>query len=912
MLFGYLIHDRILPGVYNVGIFEDMPSIIPGYEYDVFISYRHKDNRSTYNSSSQGNGWVTDFVNNLRKELDSTFKEDISIYLDTNSIDGLLETHNVDKSLEGKLKSLVFIPIISQIYCDPRSFAWQNEFCTFNRISLADGLGRDIKLRDGNVASRILPIAIHQLDSDDLSLIENELKSKLRPIDFIFRSPGVNRPLMPDDSRQGNTQSLSYRDQINKVANAIKQIVQAIKYPGRATEVYLPASEIPDEPAPPKETKITSQNGLLEKSIAVLPFVNLSYDQTQEYFADGITENIVIQLAAISQLRVISRTSMMRYKKTTKTAPEIAGELGVKFIMEGSAQAHGNKVRINVQLVDAIRDQHIWSKVFVENMDDIFAIQSSVAEVVASELNSSINPKQTEKLKEIPTKNLEAYDLFLKGRHAFNQWGVNGYRAASEYYKQAIAKDPDFQQAYSFLASSYSARMSWNGDLSPDEAEKYIQLYLDEAWNRGPSDNDYLTKAFVQFFIKKDFESSEKFLRKAIDLSPNNSTVLYTYSYLLNMMGRFDEAIQFVNKAKAIDPLTVACFNYETISLYLLERYDEAIVVLNEALQLYPSVLRFYDYLGRTYLTMGKYEEAVEAILSGLRSSRIRPPSMIAYLTGAYVGQQEGDKAKALLTELVERSEANEKGVNIYTVYAFYIMGDLKSARIYLEKAKKTNDVDLIWWHVDPLLKNFREQSTNEIDMPHDFDGAEQHIMTLLDKEMPNLQYHNIKHIYDVLESSLVIAESEKVSVEEIKLLRLAALYHDAGFIRSSANHEERGTEMAREILPAYGLSCDQIDTICGMIMATRIPQSPSTKLERILCDADLDYLGRDDFYEIGGRLFEELRDQTVVETEREWNLVQKTFLNSHRYHTNYSKANRERFKNERLQEIVAKLKNRA
>ena len=134
-------------------------------------------------------------------------------------------------------------------------------------------------------------------------------------------------------------------------------------------------------------------------------------------------------------------------------------------------------------------------------MDDIFAVQSNVAEVVASELNSSINRKQTEKLKEIPTKSLEAYDLFLKGRHAFNQWGVGGYRAASEYYKQAIAKDPDFQQAYSALASSYSARMSSNGDLSPDEAEKYIQLYLDEAWRRGPSDNDYLTKAFVQFFI---------------------------------------------------------------------------------------------------------------------------------------------------------------------------------------------------------------------------------------------------------------------------------------------------------------------------------------------------------------------------------------------------------------------------
>ena len=893
-----------------------MPSIIPGYEYDVFISYRHKDNRNTFNSSSQGhihvpgNGWVTDFVLNLRKELESTFKEDISIYQDVNSVDGLLESYNVDKSLEGKLKSLIFIPIISQIYCDPRSFAWQNEFCAFNRISLADGMGRDIKLRDGNVASRILPVAIHQLDSDDLSLIENELKSKLRPIDFIFRSPGVNRPLMPDDARQGNTQNLFYRDQINKVANAIKQIIQAIKYPGR-TDVYFPVREMTNESVLPREES-ASQNGLLEKSIAVLPFVNLSYDQTQEYFADGITENIVMQLAALSQLRVISRTSVMRYKKTTKSAPEIAEELGVKFILEGSAQAHGNKVRINVQLVDAIRDQHVWSKVFVESMDDIFAIQSNVAEVVASELNSSINPKQTEKLKEIPTKSLEAYDLFLKGRHAFNQWGVGGYRAASEYYKQAIAKDPDFQQAYSALASSFSARMSWNGDLSPDEAEKHIQLYLDEAWRRGPSDNDYLTKAFVHFFIKKDFESAENFLLKAIELSPNNSTVLYTYSYLLNMMGRFDEALSFVNKAKAIDPLTVAYFNYETISLYLLGRYEEAINVLNEALQLYPSVLRLYDYLGRTYLTLAKYEEAVEAILSGLRSSRIRPPSMIAYLAGAYAGQGDVDKANTLLTELVNRSEANEKGVNIYAAYAFYAMGDIKSAWLYMNKAKKTNDVDLIWWHVDPLLKNLREQSTNEIDMPQNFDGAEQHILTLLGKEMPNLQYHNIKHIYDVLESALVIAESEKISSDEINLLRLAALFHDAGFIRSAANHEERGVEMAREILPAYGLSCDQIDAICGMIMATRIPQSPSNQLEKILCDADLDYLGRDDFYEIGGRLFEELRAQTIVETEREWNLVQKTFLDSHRYHTNYSKTNRERFKHQRLQEIVAKLKNRA
>lgn len=910
-----------MPEAFQVSIFVPMPSIVSGYEYDIFISYRHKDNRSVSGSSvhslghQPNNGWVTDFVTDLSKELESTFKEDISIYFDSNPIDGLLETHNVDKSLEGKLKALIFIPILSQIYCDPRSFAWQNEFCAFNKVALADTIGRDIRLRNGNVASRVLPITIHNLDPEDRSLIEAELQSKLRSIDFIFRSPGVNRPLRPDDKRQDNANNLFYRDQINKVANAIKEIATAIKYPGRTSDAYFDGSaeEVVEQPASQAETKGKAEQNLLEKSLAVLPFLSLSQDPSQEYFADGITENILIQLSSLPQLRVISRTSVMRYKKTTKSAPEIATELGVKFILEGSAQAHGNKVRITVQLIDAIKDHHVWSKVFVESMDDIFAIQSSVAEVVAKELKSSLNPQVNEKLKEVPTKNLEAYDLFLKGRHAFNQWSVDGYRTASEYFKKAIEKDPEFKQAYSYLASSYSARMSWNGDLSPDEALKNIEVYLQEAWKRGPTDNDYLTKAFVEFFVTKDFKSSEKLLLQAIELNPNNAIVLYTYSYLLNMMGRFDEAIEFVEKAKIVEPLTVAYFNYQTISLHLLNRQEEALGTLSEALQLYPTVLRLYDFLGRIYLTMGRYEDAIEALSSGLRSSKIRPPSMVAYLASAYAKSDNKEKAKELLSELTKRGEANEKGVNVYVVHILNALGDVDSARIGLEKAKKSNDIDLIWWNVDPLLKNLREQLLIEEAKPKspDFASAENHIINLLEKEMPKLQYHNIEHIYDVLKSAMVIAESEQLTEEEIKLLRLAALYHDAGFIYSPKNHEEKGAEMAKEILTTYGLSRNQVDVICNMILATRIPQSPVTKLDKILCDADLDYLGREDFYQIGGRLLEELKEQGVVETEREWNLVQKTFLESHRFHTQYSKTNRENFKKERLQEIATKLKTR-
>lgn len=199
-----------------------MPSLIPGYEYDIFVSYRQKDNKY--------DGWVTEFVANLRKELEATFKDDVSIYFDENPHDGLLETHNVNKSLEGKLKSLIFIPIISQTYCDPKSFAWQHEFLAFNKIASEDKFGRTVRLASGNMAERILPVRIHDLDREDIQIYETATKEVLRSVDFIYRLPGVNRQLRAKDDEQikSPTQIL-YRDQINKVAQAIKDIIYGLK-----------------------------------------------------------------------------------------------------------------------------------------------------------------------------------------------------------------------------------------------------------------------------------------------------------------------------------------------------------------------------------------------------------------------------------------------------------------------------------------------------------------------------------------------------------------------------------------------------------------------------------------------------------------------------------------------------------
>lgn len=206
-----------------------MPSIIPGFQYDIFVSYRHNDNKY--------DGWVTEFVEKLSQELDATLKDKLSIYFDKNPNEGLQETHHVDQSINNKIKSLIFIPIISQTYCDTKSFAWNQEFTVFNTESEKDTIGRMVKLPNGNVGSRILPVKIHEIDVDDTKLLEAALNGVLRSIDFIYRDAGVNRPLRPvDDEISLAGGRILYRNQINKLANAIKEIVQGIKLLGRVEQ----------------------------------------------------------------------------------------------------------------------------------------------------------------------------------------------------------------------------------------------------------------------------------------------------------------------------------------------------------------------------------------------------------------------------------------------------------------------------------------------------------------------------------------------------------------------------------------------------------------------------------------------------------------------------------------------------
>src|SRR5664280_130006 len=414
-----------------------MPSIVPGYEYDIFISYRHNDNRS---------GCVTEFVTALQEELAATLKEPVSVYFDTNPHDGLLETHNVDKSLEGKLKCLIFIPIISQTYCAANSFAWQHEFCAFNKLAKENLFGRDIKLSNGNVASRILPVKIHELDTEDIDQLEKETGGVLRSIEFIYKSSGVNRPLrFNEDHPQDNLNKTYYLDQINKIANAIKEIIGGLKNPLSLKGI-----------AAGKDSSNTSKNNseLLE-SIAVLPFANMSSDPEQEFFSDGISEEIINMLAQVPGLKVAGRTSSFSFKGKNQDLRLIGEQLNVNHILEGSVRRSGNKLRITAQLIKVSDGYHLWSEKYDRELDDVFAIQDEIAVNIAEYLKVTFFGSYETKAPRKPTINMEAYTAFLKGHHQILKVTPDGMARGIEYFKQAISLDSGYIDPYIELGDTY-------------------------------------------------------------------------------------------------------------------------------------------------------------------------------------------------------------------------------------------------------------------------------------------------------------------------------------------------------------------------------------------------------------------------------------------------------------------------
>jgi TolB-like protein/Tfp pilus assembly protein PilF len=659
-----------------------MSSIIPGFEYDIFISYRQKDNR--------GEQWVSEFVEALKNELESTFKEEISVYFDINPKDGLLETHDVEASLRSKLKCLVFIPVLSQTYCDPKSYAWQYEFCAFNRLSKEDEFGREIRLASGNVGSRILPVKIHDLDIEDNATIAAEYGAFLRYIELIYKAPGVNRPLRQnEDHPQDNLNKTYYRDQINKVANAIKEIIAGMRNAGKP--YVTPVMQYPDTPG--------SLTGNSDKSIIVLPFENFSPDAGQEYFSDGLTEEIITDLSQVKDLLVISRSSAMSFKGARKKVREIANEVNVNYVLEGSVRKAGNSIRITVQLIDAFNDAHIWADKYTGSLDDVFIIQEKVSRAVVDALKVRLT-----RVGKKPASSLKAYELYLLGRYYWNKRTEEGIGMAIRYFEEAIELDNCYAPAYAGLADAYFVGADWNYH-SPAEAYKkaaglaQTAILLDNNISEA-----YATAAGIADNFEYDYAKAESLYKAAIRLNPNYATGYQWYADYQLRLGMFDEALKHTSKALQLDPLSaVQNFACGTIHYYS-RNYDSALLKFDETLNTDPAFpdLRFMRFL--CHFHKGRLKEAIEEYLQVLSGSDRKEYGLNAdnsFRSGGIKGYLE-----FIIRLELNKPEPSSRYLAVFNALA----GNVQKALDYIEHNVSTYVSEYQYLNVEPAFTFLRSE----------------------------------------------------------------------------------------------------------------------------------------------------------------------------------------------------------
>ena len=672
-----------------------MASLIPGYEYDIFISYRQKDNKH--------DGWVTEFVDNLKGELESTFKEEISVYFDINPHDGLLETHDVGESLKEKLRCLVFVPIISRTYCDPKAFAWEHEFKAFVEQTSNDQFGLKVKLPNGNVASRVLPIRIYDLDTPDIKLCESVLGGVLRSVDFIYKSAGVNRPLLSkEENPQDNLNHTNYRDQINKVANSIKEIITSIgENEQKSGEVSKEVSEPVFIPRKSYKNKLITGSiitlalvilGLLfipklfqpeeesEKSIAVLPFRNLGNDTTQLFFSDGFREELLNNLQKVNSFIVRSRTSSDQYGTTGKSITTIGNELNVNYLVEGSVGHEGNNLKIWVQLIDAKADKHLWSNEYLREMtiDQIFSLQSEIARSIAGELKAVVTPEEIEKIERRPTENLEAYNLYLQGNYFYwKSYDSKDRNDAIILYEKVIELDPGFAIAYARLAISNLSQY-WFYHNRNKETLLRSKQFIDKAFEIDPDlPEAHLALGMYYYIGYLDYSKALEQLDIVLKDQPENSEALFYIGCAHRRAGNLEMSKPYFVKAFELDPKSAQIAFNTGQTFDLIRNYPEALKYFNISLSLNPDWTHPYKDLSELYLKMdGNTNRAREFLNDEVIKNVVFSKDSLAFEVLILINICDGNYEEAL-------KDLSQSGFDIFETQFYYRPKYLYYARIY-------------------------------------------------------------------------------------------------------------------------------------------------------------------------------------------------------------------------------------
>jgi TolB-like protein/Flp pilus assembly protein TadD len=674
-----------------------MASLILGYEYDIFISYRQKDNKY--------DDWVTEFVDNLKKELEATFKEEISVYFDINPHDGLLETHDVDASLKDKLKCLVFIPIISRTYCDPKSFAWEHEFKAFVEQASQDKFGLKVKLPNGNVASRVLPVRIHDLDAADIKECESVLGGVLRGVEFIYKEPGVNRPLTPYDDEKININKTRYRNQINKVALAIKEII---------TGLLTESSEALKEMAQPRKTieevigeeKVLKHAGLsksskqkviygalittiliiaailavpkiftgsgktnVEKSVALMPFKNLTGNVSNDFLAEMQHQALYQELGKISQvkpLRIVGSLTTSALEKNRMTISELAREARVDYLIEGSVLSTGDLEEIMIQLIQIFPEERLlWANNYTSDRKNILRLHNTIAEQIAQKIGLDLLPQDLVKLPQTRMVNPQSYEAYSRGMSEIEKTTEVGMKKGLEYLHEAVRIAPEDAFANTGLALGYLTIA--HSSLDPGDALAKGEEYAFKAMMLDSTIAEVHAALAIAYLYKSwKFTESEKHFKRALKLNPNLDMAHYHYAWGLYLWGRMDEAIvehKLAQKYDPYNPLHTAWLG----GLYDYDgKYEEAIREALKSLEIQKDYPIGYLVLGRTYLDMGRNEEAIKI---HQKLAKLYPGHLSA-LCLTYIATDHRKEAEKILNEIEKREVTPINAYNLATIFA--------------------------------------------------------------------------------------------------------------------------------------------------------------------------------------------------------------------------------------------------
>jgi serine/threonine protein kinase/Tfp pilus assembly protein PilF len=443
------------------------------------------------------------------------------------------------------------------------------------------------------------------------------------------------------------------------------------------------------------------------KSVAVLPFENMSTDPENEYFSDGITDDIIAQLSKISALKVISRTSSMQYKKTTKKIAAIAQELGVGSILEGSVRRAGPRVRIVVHLVDPRTEQHLWGDTFDRQLTDVFEVQSEVAQQITGALSLALSPEEKERVERQATADAEAYNLYLLGRFHVNKWSEASVLKSIECFEGAIAKDPEYAVAYAGLADAYELLSIGLGSQHPLECLAKAKAMALKALEMDDSLAEAHTSlAYARWLADLDWVTAEREFRRAIELKSSYVPAHQWHAEYLAALGRHEEALASIKRAQQLDPLAVPVNRAVGWVLYFARRYDEAIEELQKALAMDPDFLGARLVLWWAQIAKGAHAAAT----ADIRRELERPGSgsvkklMLAYAC-AVAGRRE--EASGLLWEL-EAKLASEDRLALLSTFPLAALGDGDRVFQQLQRAYDHREPGLMFLKVAPWLDSLR------------------------------------------------------------------------------------------------------------------------------------------------------------------------------------------------------------